>query len=91
MQFSRISTLLVLGTPLIILSGAANALMCPFLGPVVIDRIKEDCQCTVELDRSNYSLKIYPTTEYTRSQIMNIVDRVGYDSTTFTVLWTEVD
>jgi hypothetical protein len=83
--------LLVLGTPLIILSGAANALMCPFLGPVVIDRIKADCQCTVELDRSNYSLRIYPTTEYTRSQIMNIVDRVGYDSTTFTVLWTEVE
>lgn len=91
MQFSRISTLLVVGAPLIILSGAANSLMCPFLGPVLIDRFKEDCQCKVELDQSNYTLRIYPTTNYSRSQIMSIVDRVGYDSTTFTVQWTEVD
>ena len=91
MQTSRITILLVWGTPLIILSGAANALMCPFLGPVLIDRIKEDCQCNVELDRSNYYLKIYPKSDYNRNQIMSIVDRVGYDSTTFTVSWEEVD
>jgi hypothetical protein len=79
--------------PYFILYGAGNALMCPFLGPVMIERFSKDCNCKVELDETDYTLKVYPkdTEGYSRNHIMSIVDRVGYDTTMFTLKWSNTD
>ena len=59
----------------------------------MIERFSMDCNCKVELDETDYTLKVYPKEAegYSRNHIMSIVDRVGYDTAMFTLKWSNTD